>query len=96
MNLIFLSSNMINNVANVSKQAMEIQYEDLEFENLLGKGEFSSVYKAIWIEEPVAVKKLKNDVIDQIDNSSDLDGMSDFSDISEHLDTNTSTNTNRW
>ena len=47
-----------------TKQALEINYDDLEFLNQIGRGQFGSVYKAIWIEEEVAVKKIKDDLLE--------------------------------
>lgn len=39
-------------------QQWELQYEDLQFESVIGKGSYGTVYRAIWHELPVAVKVL--------------------------------------
>ena len=45
-----------NNKHNLSNNNTEIEYKDLKFENRIGKGAFGTVFKAIWINDTVAVK----------------------------------------
>ena len=52
---------MIDSVTK-SNQPLAIKYEDFQFGDELRRGQFGSVYKAIWIEEHVAVKRLNKDM----------------------------------
>ncbi|XP_047139612.1 tyrosine-protein kinase CSK isoform X1 [Hydra vulgaris] len=43
------------------KEGWAVPIEDVEFKELIGKGEFGDVYKGVWAKKTVAIKKLRDD-----------------------------------
>ena len=68
-----------------AKQALEINYDDLELSEMLGKGEFGLVYKGVWIDEPVAVKKLNGNRLYDLFSIASATGDIDDNDNDWHI-----------
>ncbi|KAL6072799.1 hypothetical protein QOT17_005346 [Balamuthia mandrillaris] len=49
----------------MAKEMWDIDFEDLEFGKMIGRGNFGKVYQGEYVGTPVAIKKLENDQLDE-------------------------------
>ena len=59
----FTQSN--GNSLNLIQKISEIDSNQLEFESVIGKGSFGQVWQGKWRQTQVAIKQIKQEIIDQ-------------------------------